>query len=318
MDCSSAVKHRLGGCDAVYNDGMKTIELDDWLSDDHRSLLEAEVGSPLTFTRLPGVGGPGCYRVQGLSREAIFKYGLPERESFFYREWAPRLQQADLAVPRLLAAGYEPTWILLERLPTSLPPDRWQGDPEVLRYLATWHRLSQDWPGESVDGYGYTWNGQVLNELMGFLDEGTLGQIAEIIAMQGDAWDILCKPITWIHGDPNPTNWLLTASGTPALIDWSRYGRAHPAIDLAISMPGLPPLDRCVEQAEHYLRFNPELSPNGEQLGRSIALGKLWTLIDFLGMAKRGELSPDGNQGVKMLTERLGTWINSVFLGPKS
>ena len=303
-----------GAVPRTYNGRMKTMKLDDWVSGEHFSILEAEVGSPFTLTRLTGVGGPGCYRVQGSSRSAILKYELPEREASFYREWAPRLQQAGLAVPHLLASGHELSWILLEALPLPLPQNRWQGDPEVLRYLGTWHRVSQGWLGESVDGYGYAWDGQVLEELRGFLNDQTLEQMAAIISMQWDAWEMLFEPITWIHGDPNPTNWLLTPSGALALIDWSRYGRAHPAIDLAISMPGLPTMDLCVEQAQKYLRFNPELSLHAEPLGRSIALGKLWTFIDFLAMAQRGELSGDGNQGVEMLSARLGPWLNSVFL----
>lgn len=297
---------------------MKTIALDDWLSDEHQSILEAEVGSPLTLSRLPGVGGPGCYWVKGPDRDAILKYGLPERQAWFYREWAPRLQASGLAVPRLLASGYRPDWILLEKLPSALPQDRWQGDPEVLRYLAAWHRLSQDWLGELVDGYGYGWHDQTLEELRGLVDDRTLDQMADIISLQRTLWEQLFQPMAWIHGDPNPTNWLLTASGRIALIDWSRYGRAHPAIDLAISMPGLPTSDLFMKQAQQYLQFNPDLSPQAEPLGRIIALGKLWTCIDFMAMAKRGELSADGKKGVEMLTTGLGGWINSVFLGDRS
>src|SRR5579883_2966731 len=47
-------------------------------------------------------------------------------------------------------------------------------------------------------------------------------------------------------GDPNPTNWGLRADGTIVLYDWERFGQATPAIDLAITVPGLG--DRAVFQ----------------------------------------------------------------------
>ena len=49
----------------------------------------------------------------------------------------------------------------------------------------------------------------------------------------------LFRPVCAISGDPNPVNWGLRDDGTLALFDWERFGRCSPALDLAITVPGL-------------------------------------------------------------------------------
>ncbi len=275
--------------------------------------LTEYVGTPYTTERISGVGGPGCHVVRGSRGEAILKYEIPEREEYFYRVVAPRLSREGLASASLLASGTSPTWILLERLPSTLPTDRWQGDRDVMRYLARWHQLSDHLVPDLRVGYDYAWDGHAFEELTGWVGTDTLSRLESIVDERHDAFLDLFEPITWIHGDPNPTNWLLTASGDVTLVDWSRFGKANPALDLAVSIPGMPTWDLILSQAKKYLVFNPAIKKSAEALAQTTALGKLWTFMDFLLMGKRGELSIEGNQGINMLSLRLDPWLRALF-----
>ncbi len=276
-------------------------------------LLAEYLGTPYTMERLSGVGGSGCHVARGPLGEAVLKCDLPPREEYFYREWAPLLRRKGLATPELLASGADPSWVLLERLPATLSSERWQGDSEVVAYLARWHQTSVELLNDANMGYVYAWDHSVLEELSGFIDAKTLEQIGSVIDRHRTEFQSLFEPLTWIHGDPNPTNWLVTASGDLALIDWSRYGRAHPAIDLAISLAGLPDWDVIRNLAQQYRVVNPDLVKHSHPLDQAIALGKLWTAIDFFVMGQRGALSADGNQGLEMLQMRLAPWLRSLF-----
>lgn len=279
----------------------------------YQNILVEHVGWPYTMERLSGVGGPGCHVVHGPLGDVVLKDEVPRREAHFYGEVAPRVRATGLGIPKLVASGEDPYWILLEHVPSKLPNDRWQGDQGIAIYLARWHQMSSALLAHSHMKYVYVWDPQTLEQLSGFVDAETLRQIGVVIDRHREGFDALFEPICGIHGDPNPTNWLLTASGDLVLIDWSRYGMAHPAIDLAISLGGLPDWDVIRHLARQYHVQNPRAVEDLDALVLAIALGKLWTYIDFLAMAQRGELSTDGDSGLRMLQLRLGPWITSLF-----
>ena len=84
-----------------------------------------------------------------------------------------------------------------------------------------------------------------------------------------------------ISGDPNPTNWSVREDGTVVLFDWERVGYGTPALDLAITVPGLGTPDDYRRVVEGYLRAgpSPELTAPQEgpveRLAYDIALANL-------------------------------------------
>ncbi|HEX7065056.1 MAG TPA: phosphotransferase [Bacillales bacterium] len=96
------------------------------------------------------------------------------------------------------------------------------------------------------------------------------------------------QPLCWISGDPNPTNWGIRNTGKLVLFDWERAGYGHPAIDLAITMPGLGTSDHSLESliAKRYLDLwrgaDLEVPFTEQELTREINTAKIWSTVEFL------------------------------------
>jgi len=121
---------------------------------------------------------------------------------------------------------------------------------------------------------------------------------------QAEANQVLWQPLTVVHGDPNPTNWRLTDQGRPVLLDWARYGLGHPALDVAISLPGLPTPAAAAEAARRYGR---------SKLGAGlILLAKLYVVLEFLAMAARGEVRPAA-ETLDGLRKLLRPWVATAL-----
>lgn len=275
--------------------------------------LEQWAGKSRRERALAGAGGPGTLLVTGTVGAVVLKRGVPYREVYLYEAVGERLRGRGLSVPRLRASGRNPDWIVLEFLPEPLPQERWENDPEVLSYLARLHRQSPALLSGCLDPYKFSWDETALAALSTLVDGGLAGRVAGILRDNAALFSSLFSPVTWIHGDPNPTNWLLTHGGSVALTDWSRYGRAHPAVDIAIALPGLPYLEVLQHSAETYCILNGDLVGNPSDMARRVALAKLWSFLDFLLMAYRGELGSIAGPAVEMLRERLAQWVAAVF-----
>ncbi len=283
------------------------------------AVLEA-TGTPVTAMRLSGAGGPGSFRVEGPRGAIVYKRGVPARELAWHRWCAPRaaaLAAAGCWTAPLVASGAGPhPWLALAWAGEPLPRDRW-GTAPVLAALAAWHRAGALWDGSLDDAYPFAWDDALTGDALAALP-------ASGRAAVGEAWergaevaqrDLFAPPGEAIHGDPNPTNWLVAADGPESrlvLVDWARPGRAHPAIDVAIALPGLPTWERAGEAAEAYLAARPEVHrPDADAWTRRILLAKLWSAVEFLAMATRAELSPDADAALAFLREDLPEWSKS-------
>jgi aminoglycoside phosphotransferase (APT) family kinase protein len=87
-----------------------------------------------------------------------------------------------------------------------------------------------------------------------------------------------------ISGDPNPMNWGILENGEPVMFDWDRFGLGTPALDLAITVPRLGSRGDYEKVAATYCG-KPD-----DKLAREIALAKVWTIVDILGMVQVFEL----------------------------
>ncbi len=291
------------------------------LSDDHwpqeapwdRAIVHWS-GVPYQSQRLRGAGGPGCWKVLGPKRQLILKTQIPQRERIFYEQFAPRLRAQGILTPALYAFGTNPEWIILEWMRDSLSPVAWGRDSQVFFYLAKWHEVSPDILDGFDGGFHFQYPGLSQKAVISLLPKGAADKVLGLINRFHDEFTVILRAKTWVHGDTNPTNWLVNANKTPVLVDWSRYGQAHPAIDVAIFLPGLPTPRLINLAATRYVHMTS--SPcieTQEEFAKHVALAKLWSVIDFLDMAWRHELSDAAQNAILMLQRSLSDWIEAVF-----
>ncbi len=211
----------------MRNPGRKDPKECEW-----PAALREATGTPFAVTRLAGVGGPGSFRVEGPRATVIYKRGVPPRELAWYRRCAPHaagLAAAGCRTAPLVASGHDPDpWLALGWAGPPLPRERW-GTPLVLAALASWHRAAALWEGPLGDAYPFAW------------DDGLTRDALEVLAAPDrlavrDGWgraaeeaqrELFAPPGHAIHGDPNPTNWLLAADAEESplvLVDWGDPG----------------------------------------------------------------------------------------------
>lgn len=85
-----------------------------------------------------------------------------------------------------------------------------------------------------------------------------------------------------LSGDPNPTNWGLRRDNSLVLYDWERFGWGTPALDVAITIPGLGDPGAFRKMAACYLATDERAAV--AQLTQHIGLAKVWSLVEFLSM----------------------------------
>lgn len=264
------------------------------------------VGAPVSMERLKSAGGGGAFRVRGSCREAVLKIGVEAPELAFYRDAAGPLTKQGMRIPALLGSGNEPSWILLEYLPGILARDRWGSDPEMVRYLARWHALAPSvLETHPIPGHAFRWEPDLLSLPLTPSPSEVCGRFA-------DELEEIFSPVGWVHGDPNVTNWVSDADGAVVLTDWARVGRAHPAVDLAILLPGMPDARALKTLADAYCRLRPEAGPV-PHMARLMAVAKWWTALDFLHLGRQGKLSVDAEPGLRMLEELLPNWTHAAL-----
>ncbi len=125
---------------------------------------------------------------------------------------------------------------------------------------------------------------------------------------------MLFTPQCWISGDPNPTNWGVRSDGTLILYDWERFGKAAPAIDLAITVPGLG--DRAVFQAVAavYLERDDYSSALASSeiclLTRQIIVAKIWSIIEYLGHYHTEAIAR--SRRIDTLIQQIPAWLEEI------
>jgi hypothetical protein len=109
-----------------------------------------------------------------------------------------------------------------------------------------------------------------------------------------------------ISGDPNPTNWGIRDNGDLVLFDWGRIGRGAPAIDLAITVPGLGDRAAYFKVAAVYL--GDADAGDAAALARDIAAAKAWTLVHYLAEAVAGHI-PNAAAAIERLESAVPAWL---------
>lgn len=124
----------------------------------------------------------------------------------------------------------------------------------------------------------------------------------------------LFDPECPLSGDPNPANWGMRDDSSLVLFDWERYCLGTPALDLAITVPGLGDLANLRRVAAAYLHGEESQAPRTpERLAREIALAKVWSVVEFLA---RNSIN-DGRTAatIRWLQREFSRWFGELAAG---
>ncbi len=98
----------------------------------------------------------------------------------------------------------------------------------------------------------------------------------------------LFRPLCSISGDPNPTNWGMRRDRTLVLYDWERFGTGTPALDLAVTVPGLgnPGVYAAVARTYCHAWAEHGTAPpwTADRLACYVGVAKVWNAVEFLAI----------------------------------
>ncbi|MEH6940646.1 phosphotransferase [Bacillus sp. JJ722] len=255
-----------------------------------RKFLGESYGKPVSIERLGGVVyEESCFRIKFLNQSVIIKQTREQREWFLYKDKSSFLRSVGVNIPVLYYAYTEQEmyWLIIEDIPLTLPKNRWEADTAVLEVLFCLHYGTWKKELTLTEPYIPGWNVEMLDKALACFPTETYSQIKSLLDLTREQCQQLFKPLCWISGDPNPTNWGFRHDGTTVLFDWERIGYGHPAVDLAITMPGLnsnSSLESLI--ATKYLdmweKNSIECPFTQEELTYQITLAKVWSVVEFL------------------------------------
>lgn len=252
------------------------------------------------------------FRVKSVARTYILK-NCQRREFGTYTRLSPFFQSHQIGIPSLYFAckenrGY---WVVIENIPLPFPKERWKADPEQLKKLYLLHANSIKNNLHITDPYCLRWDESVLNKVREILSQQSFNDLGKL---SSEICGLL-RPLCCIFGDPNPTNWGIRRDGELVIYDFERIGYGHPAIDLAITMPGLGTEDGSLEHemAERYLFYWEQDGFQApfhlEKLASQIHLAKIWSAVDFvIGHSKTMK-----SQNLQVLINQLEGKIEMFF-----
>lgn len=274
-----------------------------WPADVHDAVRDA-VGDVRRRERLSGLSGREVTRVDGDLGSVVVKARADPRELSFYRDVAPL--RRDVPTPRLhwLAMIDGSGWLVLEYVPRPLPQVRWT-DPELYDVLAALH-VDDSAFNALREPFRPAWTGAMAEEA-----SSRLG--CDLTRYQAEAQPWL-SGTTPISGDPNPRNWRERTDGSVVLLDWERAGLSTPAVDVAITLPGLPTADQASRAARAYVdaRLRRRAPVDSAGWPRALLVLKLWTAIELLNEQRDHE---DLRQLQGWLVDALPAWLDTWAMG---
>lgn len=272
-----------------------------------RSAVEARVGAIVTEQPLDDLSGRRVRLLEGPLGRAVLKAAPHAREVRFYRDLAAVLDPG-IAVPRVF--WVDQSWLLLEHLPEPLTRERWLADTAVMRSLAALHR-SERAHALLVDPFRPAWTAELIQAAVGRLAPAhrvRTTRALERLRLEADRWlsgDVL------VSGDPNPGNWGVRGDGTVVLFDWERIGLATPAVDVAITVPGLPSRDQLELATAAYLgvQHRDVVQWSTQEFTRGLAVVKTWTYLELLADDRE---VPELVRARHRLATDLPSWVGAI------
>jgi hypothetical protein len=252
----------------------------------------SQYGELRGFETLHGKSGAGVYRLDYFPKSVIVKASRSLVESRFYADAAPILRQQDIPIPQCEFAVRQAdlSWLVLEVIPQRLPIQLGQVDSRCVAILARLHTLEA---AHLPAPFRASWDDALTRAALPALGDTTAPWLEAFLADAQAQTRAIFRQECSVSGDPNLANWGQRDDGSLVLFDWERFGRATPALDLAICVPGLGSMAVFQTVAEAYLQLRPTYSLSLSALAREIALNKLWTMVEFLTLYTDPASPPD-------------------------
>ncbi|MFT4413268.1 phosphotransferase family protein [Fredinandcohnia humi] len=266
------------------------------ISKEMDTFINENLGEIVKYEKVTGIKEMGgCFRVTLSHNESLIVKGDPScLESIFYREIAPNLREKGVNIPHLIHTSFEESlnhyWTIMECVPYSLPRDRWFADQDIINTLVNLHNATWQRTFEIPGSYKPVWHEKMNAKIVSMLDNVNESRDLELQLnkLMQDSSELFL-PYCNINGDTNPTNWGIRENNEIVLFDWERFSNGSPAIDLAISIPGIGSLDNQLELeiATKYLaswrKLDTHLFPYSEkELVHEINKAKIWVTIEFI------------------------------------
>jgi hypothetical protein len=295
------------------------------MPDDLRAVLNSSFGNIVDEQSLSSVAGDGATRLWFEDGKSVIVKGSPSpRERNFYERHANLVRHLGVGVPYLYWSGTDcigQNWIAIEDIPNPFPQERWDCDREQIKMLFWLH--SGTWKDRRLtlepEAYQPAWAQEMTRCASEWFAAGSQrDQVAnQLMMLQREAQELF-QPLCSISADPNPTNWRMRKKGELVLIDWERFSYGHPAIDLAITMPGLGSKDGAMEAQladlyrECWKGGTGSVPTELDGLERLIRVAKLWSVVEFISDAK---LEPERypKQTVAYIVRELPRLIGEFF-----
>jgi aminoglycoside phosphotransferase (APT) family kinase protein len=263
----------------------------DWPAPLARAVADV-VGGAATRTPLPGLSGSAVELVEG-PRERVVVKRASSREVAFYASVVPALPSG-VRVPHAWWAA--DGWLVLEHVPSALPRHRWLADPDVLAVLVALH--AADVPPLD-DPFVPCWSDELTERALALLPVA-VGPALQRFQGSAPRW---LRGEALVSGDTNPRNWAVRDDGSVVLLDWERVGVASPAVDVAVTVPGLGSPDDLAAVAAGYARAGGATLPV-----EALATVKAWTATELLAQERTEALAGVQDHLVRALPEWLAGW----------
>lgn len=263
-------------------------------------------GQPIAIEKLNGIKDEGgCYRLSLKDTSIIIKLMTEAREYYFYTRCTKYMKAARKSIPELYWSFQEGAryWCILEDIAYPFPRDRWKADEGVIDFLATFHFEMWQKKLPMEDYYKPQWTNDLTEAVLDLYPTNVAKNLKPSLINVQENSQQLFKEQCWINGDTNPTNWGVRRDGSVVLFDWERISIGSPAIDLAITLPGLGTEDNSLELllSKRYLKAWSKLDNNPplpeEILLMHVNYAKVWSVVEFLANSSN-LLSQEGLEDV--------------------
>ncbi len=271
--------------------------------------LQGKLGTIHTVTALHGMSQNHVWRVVCSAGEFVVKSSANSAEFNFYQQHSPTLRSHGVHTPALhaVATSTDSYWIAIEAIPHPLPESRRLADPEQIGLLKALHNS-----GIVLQRGGWfrpKWTPQMTNSTLQWFDNDQRATLQPILHSMQQASQDLFTPIAPISADPNPNNWGIRDDGTLVLFDWERFTMGHPAIDLAITVPGLVSRTDFQTVAAAYLPTDATATAV-TTLTNHLIHAKAWTIVELLSNAHEQANIPRAL--VEHLLMTFNTWLQQT------
>jgi hypothetical protein len=246
--------------------------------------LLAMQGTWLSVEILHELSGARVWRVRWTEHSVIVKASSKQHEVQFYQHVAPFLRAQGIPLPQLELSTrlLDTSWMVIEDIPLPLPRTRWLAGPEQIAVLRQLHQCSDTFVADVPSAFVPQWTDHMTSAALTWFSPAIAELLRPILnSFQTHAQELFVRQCL-ISGDPNPINWGLRRDGSVVLFDWERFSWGTPAIDLAITIPGFGDRPAFHNVAACYLGTKDHV--NVAQLSNSVALAKVWSIVEFLNM----------------------------------